>query len=155
MPNTGNRLLNFWADQPAPSLQLPVSQQEIGNFEKSNSIFLPDDFKNYLNHVNGFSQDENYQDGNGFNFWPIDKIRRVSEYDEGKWDFSGADTYFIFCDYLDLCWAYAIQLTSDIKENKVVMVGTRDSTPIVVSKDFSEFVDLYLRDDERLYKTSQ
>ena len=149
----GNRLLAYWKNQSDVSFQNPVGQEEIKAFEKLNNVAMPDDFKNYLNRANGFNQSDCYQDIHGFNFWPIENICRVSEYDEGKFSFKEADSYFIFCDYLDFCWGYAINLNADNKENKVIMIATKDNIPIVVSKNFSEFVDAYLRDDERLYNT--
>lgn len=145
----GMRLEEHWRESQAPTLCAPAAPEEVIRFERLHGHTLPSEFRGYLQCVNGFDQAANYQDERGFNFWPLASLSSVSEYEGGKYHFSNDDDYFIFCDYLDFCWAYAISL--DPSTSKVVMVGTKDGEPKTVADSFAEFVELYLKDDERLY----
>jgi len=145
----GKRLQEYWRASEVPTLCAPSSLNDLRHFEEANGILLPKDFRGYLHCVNGFSQSESYQDDRGFNFWPLEKLSRLADYDGAKYHFLDDAGYFIFCDYLDFCWAYAVSLNSP--GSKVVLIGTKDGRPKSVATNFSEFVDLYLNDDERLY----
>ena len=58
---------------------------------------------------------------------------------------------FVFADYLNWSWAYAIRLVSDVDScNRVVIVGK--NSPERVAETFEGFVDLYLADAEGLYQ---
>jgi len=149
--NLGSQLFEHWKSNSSASIQNPAVQQEIIFFERKNKIVIPSDFKNYLMLVNGFNQSDNYQDDHGFNFWPIGKICSVPSFEEGRLIFNGASSYYIFCDYLDFSWAYAINFEPEKGGGTVIAIGTKNNVPTVVAKDFSEFVEIYLRDDDRLY----
>ena len=57
---------------------------------------------------------------------------------------------FVFPDYLQWCWAYAIHLgDSPLEPNPIIHVGTVH--PKVVARSFNEFMELYLRDARELY----
>ena len=133
------------------SIQIPATQQEIVFIERKNKIVIPSDFKNYLLLVNGFNQSDNYHDDPGFNFWPIEKICSAHTFEDGRFSFSDSDFYYIFCDYLDFSWTYAINFSPEKRGDTVVAIGTKNNFPTVIAKDFSEFVEIYLRDDDRLY----
>ena len=134
-------------------IMLPVSCEMIRDFEQSQKASLPPDFVRYLKFANGFNQFGEYQDRNGFNFWPIDKICRVSNYDDGRFKFESSDEYYIFCDYLDFSWGYAIR-TDRNGLGSVVLVGSRDGAPERVARSFPDFIRLYLRNDPRIYPRS-
>lgn len=142
-------LLEHWKGS-GPTVNSGASIQKIGEFEKKNSVVLPIDFVEYLTLANGFDQSRNYQDNWGFNFWPIEYLCRVSEYAEGKWYFEKSEAYFIFCDYLDLSWVYALHV-GDGGNGEVLLVGTHDEKPQVIAQSFSEFVRLYLENNSALY----
>lgn len=57
----------------------------------------------------------------------------------------------IFADYLSHSWAYAFRLTSGSVQVPVCIVGTATGTPKWIADGFPQFVELYVRDDERLY----
>ena len=58
--------------------------------------------------------------------------------------------YFVFADYLQWSWAYAIRLVNQpLESNEIIHVGT--NIPTVVATSFTEFLTLYLRDDKKLY----
>jgi hypothetical protein len=58
------------------------------------------------------------------------------------------DHYFLFADYLQWSWAYAIRLGSNATHD-VILVGTRK--PQKAAATFSEFLELYFRDSQDLY----
>lgn len=149
--NIGSSLLEHWTSDSSASIQNPATQQEITLFENTNKAVMPNAFKNYLILVNGFNQSGKYHDDSGFNFWPIEKICSVHPFEDGRFSFSDADSYYIFCDYLDFSWAYAINFSPEKGEDTVIAIGTKNNFPKVIAKDFSEFVEIYLRDDDRLY----
>jgi hypothetical protein len=132
-----------------PALSAPATPSAVHQFEVLHGVTLPADFKRYLELINGFAQEGNYQDERGFNFWPLSKLSSVPEYDEGRFRFAGDENFIVYCDYLDDSWAYALSATSATSE--VVLIGARNRKPKVVAKDFSQFVERYLNDDERIY----
>ncbi len=56
------------------------------------------------------------------------------------------EEYFVFADYFQWSWAYAIRLGSE--DSSVILVGAEGD---VVAASFSEFVRLYIEDAEALY----
>ena len=143
------RLEQHWRESGAADLSGPATMEDVNRFEQAYGLSLPLDFRNYVQCVDGFRQQDSYQDERGFNFWPLSKISRVDRFEEGKFHFLNDDAYFVFCDYLDFCWAYAISLGSS--ENRVVLVGTKDGQPKFVANSFTEFADLYLNDEPSIY----
>jgi hypothetical protein len=82
----GRLLLEHWQGSGA-TVNPGISIQKVEEFETKNLVALPPDFVELLTLANGFNQSENYQDKFGFNFWPIEYLTRVSEYEGGKWNF--------------------------------------------------------------------
>lgn len=143
------RLRQYWEEGEAPSLSPPAPPAEVRALELSKGVALPNDFRNYLEQINGFDQQRTYQDERGFNFWPLEKLTTVADCDDPSFGFVGDAGYIMFCDYLDLSWVYA--LSARPGAHQVVLLGTRDGQPKVVADSFSQFVDRYLADDARLY----
>ena len=91
----------------------------------------------------------------GFSLWELARVRPAAEElgDASPPVTAGPelDQFFVFADYLDWSWAYAIRLTADPMEGgRVVMIGTRDGVPLEIASSFGEFVDLLVRDSPRL-----
>jgi hypothetical protein len=147
--SVGSRLLENWLRSGEASLRAPATSTDIASFEERHHVKLPPDIRGYFECTDGFDQQKDYQDPRGFNFWPLKKLRRVREFEDGRFRFADDSCYFLFCDYLDFSWGYAISLERG--KNDVVFVGTSDGRPRHVAKSFEEFVDAYLRDDEKLY----
>ena len=147
-----DHLREYWAVDGV-EIMPPVSCEIIRDFEQSQQTTLPPDFVRYLKFANGFNQFGEYQDKNGFNFWPVDQIYRVSDYDEGRFNFESGDKYFIFCDYMDFSWGYAIRIDRS-GPCDVVLVGSRNGSPESVASSFSDFMTLYLRNDPIIYPRS-
>jgi hypothetical protein len=147
--SAGSRLLETWQRSHEATLRAPATPKDIVSFEERHHVKLPPDLRGYFACTDGFDQKKDYQDARGFNFWPLKKLRRVSEFEDGRFGFPGDSWYFLFCDYLDFSWGYAISLKPG--KNDIILVGTRDGRPRHVANSFEEFVDAYLRDDDKLY----
>lgn len=134
------------------------ADDQIQQFEARYKVSLPDDMRDYFATVNGMvealCQD---QDQNGFCYWPLKRVKTVIEvakYLRNKsFVFRGAESFFVFSDYLSWCWGYAIRLSQNRSEgNDVILLCCRN--PIKIANSFSEFIELYLVDDEKLYPPS-
>jgi hypothetical protein len=79
----------------------------------------------------------------------------VNAFDGGKWSSDQTHNCFIFADYLSLSWAYGFRLTPDSVPAAVCIVGTATRNPRWIAESFCAFVDLYIRNDERLYSTNE
>ena len=132
----------------------PASASEIHDFERERKIVFPEDFKRYLLEVNGTKVDG---DSNLFEFYPLD---RLETWIEKKWtipprapNYFVANEFYVFCDYMISCWAYAIRLGNDQDSGEVLACGWLEFTKIADS--FTDFIELYLADDERIYPPPQ
>jgi hypothetical protein len=147
--SVGSRLLEHWQRSNEATLRAPATSKDISLFEERHQVKLPPDLRGYFECADGFDQQKGYQDERGFNFWPMYKLRRVCDFEGGRFRFAGDGWYFLFCDYLDFSWGYAISLRRG--KNDIVLVGARDGRSRHVANSFDEFVDAYLRDDDKLY----
>ncbi len=132
-----------------------ASEQEVRDFEGRYGVVLPNDFRGYILNTNGMLQDASRDfDSNGFSFWPLVRVKTVVEecaaLSRNPPDLADRDRYFVFADYLQWSWAYAIYLT-DVppKTNPVIFLGLH--SPKVVAPSFTNFVELYLQDARELY----
>ena len=152
--STGSVLAQHWRSHVMTQLGPPAALRDIQAFEKQHSVTLPQELPEYYCTVNGFLP-PNDQDENGFSFWPLSRVCRVSALEDGKWASEQTVDCYAFADYLSLSWAYAFRLTRDGIESPVYIVGTATGRPQSVASNFADFVDLYVRDDERLYPVSE
>jgi hypothetical protein len=96
-------------------------------------------------------------DPKGFAFWPLSRVRDVikecAEHSLALPEVLDPDKYFVFADYLQWSWAYAIHLNdSTLQTNQIIHVGTLG--PKMVARSFAEFVGDYLGDAKELYPNS-
>ena len=143
------RLRQSWLSDGSPVLQPPVVDQEIIAFQQSHKVNVPADFAAYLKCQNGFDQYSGHQDARGFNFWPLQDIASLDNYDGGRYRALGYRSYFLFCDYLDFSWGYAICMGEGAHD--IVLVGARDGKPKFVADNFVSFIDAYLHDVPSIY----
>jgi hypothetical protein len=128
------------------------SPTAIMQFETRSGHVLPRDLREFLLAANGIEKDSN-----GFAFWPVEAYesasRQVALRSPTAPLVENPGDYFVFCDYLDWSWAYAIRLNNSAEEstttNRIVPVGMNQV--FTVCDSFSDFVGLYLRDSQRLY----
>jgi SMI1/KNR4 family protein SUKH-1 len=154
METASSKLISHWR-----SLNFLIapgnSEQTIREFESRKNVIFPPDFREYLLSVNGMLQAGGYDcDPNGFAFWPLSFIKSVREeslnHSSSLPEVQDLDEHFVFVDYLQWCWAYAIRLTPRPSDGgQVIHVGKLH--PKVIASSFTEFVDLYLGDDVELY----
>lgn len=148
------KIANYWKSQ---GLRLPPGNPDetLRAFESDFKLTLPPDFRHYLLNVDGMAQVGDQDcDRNGFAFWPLRRIKTTVGVWGGDSDvmrgLSDPDQYYIFVDYFQLSWAYAIHLSNRSSEsNEVMRVGTIPAKTIAAS--FTEFVDLYLQNAASLY----
>ncbi len=147
-----DRLLSHWklhGVEPRP----PCTLAELQAFEGREGVVLPDDMRSYWLSADGMPEAMGKsQDREGFSFWPLHRVaradielRRVSP----KLAATSENTeYYVFADYLDWSWAYAIKLRSSDVGKVVIVDGVSTSS---VADSFAEFIEAYLVDEVVLY----
>lgn len=154
MSITIEKLVSHWKNQGL-ALAKGNDEQALIEFEGKNFLRLPPDMRQYLAASNGMpSLPGSDVDSNGFRFWPLEQIRPLpavcSEAGVPVPDVKDPDRYFVFADYLDWSWAYAIDLGGGgAGSQRIIHVGTLE--PKTVADSFTEFVDLYVQDARGLY----
>jgi len=149
-----SQLISHWK-----SLNLKIApgnpEQKVREFESQNGVILPPDFREYFLCVDGMAQVGGHDcDPKGFAFWPLARVRNVveecAEHSLAQPELPDPEKYFVFADYLQWSWAYAIHLSGSTSQpNQVIHVGTVRAK--LVAGSFTQFVDHYLRDAEGLY----
>jgi hypothetical protein len=150
----GEKLTTYWKTNGVQILP-GASEAQIEAFETKYQVIFPDDLRAYFLHVNGMTGLlDGGIDSNGFYFLPLNQI--VSGRDElirvscHRPIPPGLKYYFIFVDYFQWSWTYAIRLSPDKNvRNSVRIVGGNSDDEIACS--FTEFVDLYIADSPILY----
>jgi len=148
------RLVRHWIDSGL-KISKGCSPSDVQRFELENRVTLPEDFRLYFLNVNGMLPDAREDcDRNGFCFWPLSGVKSVVKelaLHSSSIPGSAEDhVYFVFADYFQWSWAYAIRLLEVATgPNPVIHVGTLK--PKVVADSFTQFVELYLLDAEQLY----
>jgi hypothetical protein len=151
----GPELAKHWNSQ-GMAARAGNTEQEIRRFEGTHKVSLPSDMRNYLLFVNGMDTTSirDYQDSNGFSFWPLSKIKNAAEevrvHSEAYLNFPDRDAFYLFADYLDWCWAYAVLLGKVVTEDSPVFILGKSESPIKIANSFRGFVELYLIDSPTL-----
>ena len=150
-----DELSRYWAAQKLP-VRLGAPRETVRQFETTHNVSLPTEVREYFLKHDGMSSDSHYGiDKAGFSLWELARVRpaaeELSSYSLPVPEGHGLDESFAFADYLDWSWAYAIRLTANPREGRVVMIGTADHRPLEIASSFGEFVALLVRDSPRLY----
>lgn len=146
------QLINHWQAKNIVIVE-GNTEAEIEGFESRYKVRLPSDMREYFLRVDGLSEYyPNSQDDQGFSFWSLRKVKTVLEESAKVMgiSYNEAGSLFIFADYLDWSWAYAIRLSTNVLAETPVFL-TDYPRPIKVADSFSEFVHLYLADASELY----
>ena len=108
-----DRLIARWQAEGAV-IRRGVQEEFLSEFEEHNGVVLPWDFKRYFLTADGLSNDGR----DGFLFWPLASVKSVPAVcKEEKVPLPVVDKpnqYFVFADYLQWSWAYAIYLADRI-----------------------------------------
>jgi hypothetical protein len=147
------KLVEHWRAQGI-RLASGATTEDIAAFQVRYGVTLPADFKAYFLRVNGMIQLGNdSEDEHGFSFWPLWKLkdlRALRDDEEVEVPDVNLMKNFVFADYLQWSWAYAINLDADAATwGQIVPVGALTHT--VIAPSFSGFVDLYVADASELY----
>jgi hypothetical protein len=148
------KLIGHWKGM---GLTLPegVKENRIWQFEKKYEVVMPADLKEYFLRIDGMRMTlHDCKDKEGFSFWPLSRVKTVREEMErpagAHINAEGVESFFVFADYFDWSWAYAIDLSGSFyMHNKVFLVGKEQ--PIKVADSFTGFVDLYVSGSIELY----
>lgn len=147
-------LRDFWKEQGVTASE-GVSRADLAAFESLHSVKLPNDLRDYFREINGFSDlSAKENDSRGFRFLPLSSVRTATDelrnLSPGLPELPNSDSYFVFAEYLQWAWGYAIRLDQDsTQRTEVIHVGSLASP--VLATTFSGFMKLYLENDSRLY----
>jgi hypothetical protein len=148
--NLGKALADHWKAHGALP-RIGARPADVEKFEAMRRVSLPSDFREYLLFANGTDMPRD-TDSEGFCFWPIQRIRPITEDNPHSARFDGAPDYYVFADYLQWSWAYAIRLSLEpVASHPVVIVGTKDGRPQKLADTFQGFVELYLEGWEHIW----
>ena len=147
-------LVQHWSAQGL-AVAAGASEEALQRLEARYGIALSSvpDFKEYLLNVDGMSQIGGQDcDDNNFAFWPLVRIKNVPEEcaENGLAvpTLNQIEKYFVFADYMQWSWAYAICVAPH-DAGKILQFGTR--SPRIIAASFCDFVDAYVRDSDQLY----
>ena len=129
-----------------------LSAAEVSVLERDHSVDLPQDFRDYLIHLNGMDQTiPNAPDPNGFSIWPRADLKSLEQEYRKRASLAPVpdiEQYYVFADYLQWWWAYAIALAGP-ELGRIKIAGFE--SPVDVADKFEDFVQPYLADSPRLY----
>lgn len=145
--DVAERVLAFWRSCGVP-LAPPASTTEIERFEILHALSIPDALRHLLSAANGLECDA--KDDEGFRFMGIEEYESMPNHSLSRGQPGLSDTAFVFVDYLDWSWGYAVEMSGEHR-GSVYMVGTADGVPSLVSRSVEHFLQLYLDDDPQLY----
>jgi SMI1 / KNR4 family (SUKH-1) len=144
------KLQRYWEGTGNKIATVEHSEDEIANVERRYGVRFPDDFREYL--LRCCPRDEDNMDANGATWWTLDRIKNIRvEYgtsSNSQID-ANAEKYFFFVDYLVWCEAWAIACTDHKNRGRVVVISGKQDR--FVADSFSDFVDLYTKDDTSIY----
>lgn len=145
-------LQRLWRDEK-PSLSTGGSAA-VEDLQSRYGLILPEAFAAYLRSA---SPDRDWMHGGGIIWWPPERIKSLrdecgSETPNEQLNAEievEADTYLIFADYLDWCYAYAICCSVGPNRGKIALIAVRPDR--FVASSFVTFVDLVAADSDRLH----
>ena len=152
MSDAVEKLIDYWRGQGL-SLSPGCDPKFVAEFEGRHHVELPRAVRAYYVAADGMKETPNdSEDINGFSFWPLARVSRVHEVTDGALipPFNNDVAFFIFADYMQWSWAYAVSCAPR-SIGSVILVGRHP--PERVATSFEEFVDLYISNSDRLYKS--
>jgi cell wall assembly regulator SMI1 len=137
-------LKKFWQEQRI-ILNPGALESELASFEAKYGVYLPWDFRSYLQTVNGFDDSEHWAtDEHLITFLSLNEVKPLGEYWSAK--IANTSGYFVFADYSISAHVYAIRLSDVLAaSNDVVVVY---DNPVNVANSFSEFIQAYMANND-------
>lgn len=122
--------------------------------EQRYGLRLPDDFKAYLADA---APETDWMDYDGIIWWAPERIKSLSDECRGEVAdapllpeiAAEADTFLVFADYLDWCYAYALCCSDGPNRGKVALI--QEGPGRFVASSFTRFVTLAAEDSNRLH----
>jgi hypothetical protein len=147
------RLLDHWRKTGA-SPASPCAEKAIQEFEHRESVELPEDLRRIFLAANGMNLRFGLgKDNDGFSFWPLDHLVRADVELLRRSPTSVQPTdpsdFYVFADYMDWSWAYAVKLRGG-RVGTVVLLGGLGPVNEVASS-LAEFVERYMSGASLLY----
>lgn len=127
------------------TLRPGVEDVRILEFEQRYGVRMPGELAEYFRAVDGMLDGDS--DTHLIRFWTLAEMRPVA-LELPRADQSAYDGYFVLADYSLWAHAYAIRLSAG--DNDVAIVG--GDAPIQIASSFSNFLLIYLRQPELLFK---
>lgn len=144
-PTAARRLIEYW-ESIGSRIKPGASEQDLLAFEQRHNVYLPQDFREYLALCNGLSLDDSGHFDHDWlgliEFWPLETISAKHDGVPGG--------YFAFADFLiDSHW-YVISLSANVSFHSPVGVGDEVGINERLGDSFSDFVETYLHDPDRV-----
>ena len=147
-----NCIIEHWRQQDIPILA-GASLEAITNFEKTHSVVLPADVRDYFMIIGGTGH---HLDDDLYHFWSLEEAKPVHEELADNGEFKNFNrfayrNYFMFVDYsICLCY-FAVKLTGDpTQPAPVICIWASDSLGDQKASSFREFMTLYADDPNNL-----
>jgi len=145
------QLLQFWRKQKI--LSPPNTLDDILNFEFSNSINLPDDFRRLYMVSNGMVKlYPNYFDEEGFLFYPLQELTSLEEefnLSKGYYE----ETCILFAEFMHKSWWYGVRFSKFADKYEIGIISSVERFK-VITRNLCEFIQLYITDSPILYDYS-
>lgn len=144
-------LISHWA-ATGVEVEPGCSPARIAEFESRYGVAMPPDLRSSYLAANGMKKTfKDEYDPEGFCFWPLEDVAPLDDCAvlESWPEIPREHGFFVFADYLQLSWAYAIRLVPG-RPNVVLLIGK--AAPQRVGSSFTEFVEAYVADSPRLYE---
>lgn len=154
MYSVAQKLIAHWQSSGI-SIQPGVMERYIQEFESKYRVIMPPDMRGYFLQVDGMKMTlDDCKDKEGFSFWPLHRVKtaveEMSQLTGAHYNLQELESFFVFADYFDWSWAYAIYLSSNLSaQNRVILIGKE--IPIKIANSFTHFVDLYTANSPELY----
>jgi hypothetical protein len=150
------QIKHIWSFEGISLFEL-ASDVSLDVFEQRYQVVLPPDLRDYFKQLNGTQQ---LYDSHMFQFYELKSfvpIRQLYDDWEGVPDYGlipstlkNHQQVYVFANFSNHLYAYGIRLYSEAAEkNEIYVICGGDYHPIAES--FTQFVDLYLEDNEALY----
>jgi hypothetical protein len=139
-------LKRHWAKQRSVERGVSATREEIVEFETKHGVLLPDDFGEYIAHLNGIPSSldpESWDDveAGGFEFHSLSALLPMA----------GAPGYFVFCSWVLGLLPFAICLNPKGHHGEVIASRDGLSYSRVVAPSFTSFANLYVEDSMKIY----
>lgn len=148
-------LKKYWLKQGFLFTKIALIK-DIYSFQGKNKCLLPEDLVEYFLKINGTNEKH---DINYFNFYSLDNFKSVKSlyhdytgipnYSQLINTLPNSENYYVFADFQMSLFAYAIYINNNSDSHYVVALCGKEYR--IIADSFSDFIDLFLEDSDKLY----